>query len=163
MALKDKQETALQLYVQNGLPCPAIAEQVGVNEGTVYRWKAKAAEEGGAFDWDVQRRAYNISPESLLAIYSRAVKGIILEIEKDPRLLLDTKYADAIAKHIKVLERLDTRIQYKGAVLDLINTANRWLAANQPDLKAGMDPYWDDIYQELVKYVTGERLLNAAN
>jgi transposase len=154
MALNDKREEAERLYVRQSLSCPAIAAELGVNEGTVYRWKADAAEKGEAADWDVQRRIYHMSPKELTAIYAESVKAWLVKIKAQPELLADSKIADAIAKHISVMQKIDTRSQYLGVAIDLIKVTNSWLAENQPELKAKLDPYWDAIYQELVNYST---------
>ncbi|MDR0759382.1 MAG: DUF1804 family protein [Treponema sp.] len=158
MALTDKREEAERLYVKDGMTCPAIAARLGVNEGTVYRWKAEAETKGEAMDWDAQRRVYNLSPLEMFAIYAETVKTWIVELQRNPGLLANGKIADAIAKHVSVLQKLDTRSQYLGVALDLIKTASRWLAENQPEIKAKIDPYWEHIYQELVKYSTGKGL-----
>jgi hypothetical protein len=159
MAKDEKRLEAEKLYVKNGLSCSAIAESLGVNEGTVYRWKAEAASKGEAADWDSQRRVYNMSPREMFAIYAETVKSWIAQIHKTPELLSDGKIADAIAKHVSVLQKLDTRSQYLGVALDLIKTANQWLAENQPEIKEKIDPHWESIYQELVKYSGGKGLL----
>ena len=158
MALNDKREEAEKLYVKNGMTCPQIAKQLGVNEGTVYRWKSEAVEKGEAADWDAQRRVYNMSPREMFAIYAETVKSWIVNLQKDPNLLSDGKIADAIAKHVSVLQKLDTRSQYLGVALDLIKIINQWLAENHPDIKEKIDPFWESIYQELVKYSTGKGL-----
>jgi transposase len=154
MALNDKREEAERLYVRQSLSCPAIAAELGVNEGTVYRWKTEAAEKGEASDWDVQRRIYHMSPKELTAIYAESVKAWLVKIKAQPELLADSKIADAIAKHISVMQKIDTRSQYLGVAIDLIKVTNIWLAGNQPELKTKLDPYWDAIYQELVNYST---------
>jgi transposase-like protein len=154
MALPDKREDAERLYVRQSLSCPAIAAELGVNEGTVYRWKAEAAEKGEALDWDVRRRIYNMSPRELTAIYAETLKSWLIKIKANPELLSDPKIADAISKHISVMQKIDTRSQYLGVITDLIKVTNSWLAENQPELKAKLDPYWDAIYQELVAYST---------
>ena len=159
MAKDEKRLEAEKLYVKKGLSCAAIAESLRVNEGTVYRWKAEAASKGEASDWDSQRRVYNMSPREMFAIYAETVKTWIMQIQKSPELLSDGKIADAIVKHASVLKRLDVRGQYKGVALDLIKVASRWLSENQPELKEKLSPYWDAIYQELVKYYTDEEIL----
>jgi hypothetical protein len=154
MALNDKREEAERLYVRQSLSCPAIAAELEVNEGTVYRWKSESAEKGEATDWDVQRRIYHMSPKELTAIYAESVKAWLVKIKAQPELLADSKIADAIAKHISVMQKIDTRGQYLGVAIDLIKVTNSWLAENQPELKAKLDPFWDAIYQELVAYST---------
>jgi hypothetical protein len=163
MALSEKREEAEKLYVKDGLTCPAIAEKLGVNEGTVYRWKSEAVEKGEVA-WDVQRRVYNLSPMEMFSIYAETVKTWMVSIAKDPNLLSDPKMADTIAKHVSVMQKLDPRSQYRGVALDLIEIANRWLTENQPEIKAKIDPYWDAIFHEIVKYSKEEGILiNAAN
>jgi hypothetical protein len=52
------------------------------------------------------------------------------------------------------MQKIDVRSQYLGVAIDLIKVANSYLAENQPELKAKMEPYWDGIYNELVNYST---------
>jgi transposase len=158
MALPDKRGEAEKLYVNKSLSCPQIAAELGVNEGTVYRWKAEAGEKGETSDWDAQRRVYNMSPREMFAIYAETVKVWIVKIQQNPDLLSDGKIADAIAKHVSVLQKLDTRGQYKGVALDLIKVMNAWLSENQPELKKKIEPHWDAIFNELITYTTGKGL-----
>jgi transposase len=154
-----RREEAEKLYGRQSLSCTAIAEKLGVSEGTVYRWKGEAAVKGEATDWDARRRVYNMSPREMFAMYSETVKAWIAQIQKDPEKLSDGKIADVIAKHVSVLQKLDKRRRYLGVALDLIETANGWLAKNTPEIKAAVDPYWESIYQEFVKYSTGKGVL----
>ena len=159
MALTDKREEAERLYVRQGMPCPAIAEQLEVNAGTVYRWKEDAAAKGEALDWDTQRRIYTMSPKELLAIYAESVKAWILELKKNPKLLADPKVADAICKHISAMQKIDPRSQYLGVAIDLIKTANAWLAEHEPELKTRMEPFWERIFEALNKELTAKDIL----
>jgi hypothetical protein len=152
MAKEDKKSEAEKLYVTGGLSCPQIAERLGVNEGTVYRWKAEAEAAGEGSSWESARRVHNLSPREMFSIYAEAVKSWVVDLKKNPDLLADGKIADAIAKHVSVLQKLDTRGQYLGASLDLIEIANKWLAEHQPELKEKMAPHWEGIYQALKEY-----------
>lgn len=154
MALNEKREEAERLYVRQLMACPAIAEQLGVDAGTVYRWKSEAAKKGEALDWDAQRRTYNMSPKEFFAIYAESVKAWILEIKAKPELLSDSKIADAIVKHFSVLQKIDVRGQYLGVALDLVKVINIWLAEHEPELKGEMEPHWDSIYEALKQYST---------
>jgi len=156
MALTDKREEAERLFVRQGMSCPAIAEQLEVNAGTVYRWKEDAAAKGEALDWDVQRRIYNMSPRELTAIYAESVKAWMIKIKANPELLSDSKIADAISKHISVMQKIDTRGQYLGVAIDLIKVINVWLTENEPELKTLMEPHWDQIYEALKAYTTSK-------
>jgi transposase len=158
MAQNEKRAEAGTLYVEKSMSISEIALNLGVNEGTVYRWKADAAGKGEGADWDLQRRTYNLSPKAMFAIYAEAVKKWIVELQQKPALLSDGKIADAIAKHVSVLQKLDTRSQYMGVALDLIKVANQWLSENQPELKTQIDPYWESIYQALKDYSTNHGL-----
>jgi transposase-like protein len=158
MVKEEKREEAERRYVRQGQSCPQIAAELGVSDGTVYRWKAEAATQGETADWDAQRRAFNMSPRELVAIYSESLKAWIVKIKQNPEALADSKIADAIVKHISALQKLDNRSQYMGVALDLIQIANRWLGENQSELKAKMEPYWESIYQELAKYSTSKGL-----
>jgi hypothetical protein len=158
MAKDDKREQAENLYVRQSMTCPQIAVELGVNDGTIYRWKAAAATQGEVTDWDAQRRVFNMSPRELVSMYSESLKAWIVKIKLNPEMLSDPKIADSIVKHISALQKLDNRSQYLGVALDLIKIANQWLAENQSELKEKMEPYWESIYQELVKYSTGKGL-----
>ena len=151
MAKTDKKDEAEKLYVRKSRSCPAIAVDLGVNEGTVYRWKAEAAEKGETADWDAARRVYNMSPREISAIYAEGLKTWVVQLKQNPDLYADGKIADAIVKHISVLQKIDSRSQYLGAVLELIEIANRWLAKNQPELKEKMSPFWESIYHEIAE------------
>ncbi|MBN2536393.1 MAG: DUF1804 family protein [Spirochaetales bacterium] len=154
MSKPEKRVEAERMYVREGKTCTAIAKELKINEGTVYRWKAEAAEKDENLDWDVQRRIYNMSPKEMVAMYAESVKAWLLQIKMNPALLSDPKIADAIAKHVSVMQKIDVRTQYLGVAIDLIKIANQYLAENAPELKEKMEPYWDGIYQELVTYST---------
>jgi transposase-like protein len=156
MALTEKRAEAESLYVRKSLTVPAIAEALGVDAGTVYRWKAEAVEKGA--DWDARRRVYLLSPKELIAIYSSAVKDWIIQIKETPGMLSEGKIAYAMNMHVSTMQKLDARSQYLGAVTDLIKVTNNWLAENQPELKAKLEPYWDSIFHALEKYSTSKEL-----
>ena len=158
MALTEKRAEAERLYVRKSMSCPSIADLLGVDVGTVYRWRVQAADEGGVSDWDTQRGIYNLSPRELAAVYSEMVKTWLITLKANPDLMADGKIADAMAKHISALRKMDTRGQYMGAITDLIEVTNTWLAEHQPELKARLDPYWDSIFEELKEYSTNKGL-----
>ena len=154
--MNDKREEAERLYVTQFMSCPAIAEQLGVDKGTVYRWKTEAAEKGETLDWESKRRIYNMSPLEIIGIYAESLKAWILKIKENPELLSDSKIADAIAKHVSVLQKLDARGQYLGVAIDLVEVINNWLGEHQPELKEKMKPFWDEIYTALKEYSTNK-------
>ena len=158
MAKPEERAEAERLYVQESKTCEQIAGELGVAVSTVYDWRKAAAESGEGFNWDVQRRVYNLSPREMIGMYAESVKKWLLEIRQDPQALSDPKIADAISKHISVMQRLDNRKAYMGAALDLIKVANRYLSENAPELKKKMDDHWDGIYQYLADYTSSKGL-----
>jgi len=158
MALTDKREEAESLYVRKGISCGAIAEQLGIDKGTVYRWKSEASKKGEAQDWDCRRRVYALSPMEFKAIYAESVKDWIIKLKENPELLSNPKIADAIVKHVSVMQKLDTRGQYLAIALELIKVINIWLTEYLPDVKAKLDPHWDEIYASLKKYMTTKEI-----
>ena len=156
MTMPDKRDEAARLYVRRSMAPASVAKEIGVSESTVYRWRAESAERGEAFDWDAQRRIYNLSPRELVGLYVETVKAWLVRVKADPEVLADSKLADAMSKHISSIQKIDSRSQYLGVAIDLIRVANSWLGENQPKLKEKLDPYWDAIYQELANYATGK-------
>jgi hypothetical protein len=156
MTSAEKRTEAELLYIRQSMSCPKIAEKLKVDKGTVYRWKADAETKGESFDWEVQRRIYNLSPLELTAIYADALKTYLTRMKTDPGLISDPKVADAISKHVNSMERIGDRRKYLGVANDLIRIINMWLTENQPELKEKLDPYWESIHEELVSYYEKE-------
>lgn len=159
MAKDERRADAERLYVKEGKSCAQIAAELGVSEGTIYRWKSEAQAAGEASDWDTARRVYNMSPRELVAMYAEALKQWVVKIKQEPDLLYDWEIADAIAKHVSVLQKLDNRSQYMGVALDLIKIADRWLYENQRELKTKMEPYWEAIYTRAFRVQHEKRLI----
>ena len=146
------------MYIDKALTCPAIAEALEVDAGTVYRWKAEAAEQGEAQDWDYQRLVQELSFDELKSVFRGAIRAGFSKIKEAPETLFDPKFADALTKIVKSAEKIDPRTSYFSAIKDLVKVASRWLARHEPELKARLDPYWDSIFEELVNYSTKKGL-----
>jgi hypothetical protein len=158
MALTEKREEAERLYVKKFMSCPAIAAALGINEGTIYRWKAKAAEKGEKENWDAKRRNLRVSARELIELYIDIVKDSFFELKNNPAAIWDSKMADAFTKHVANIRKLDIRGQYMEVALELVKITNRWLAENQPGLRENMAPYWAGIIQAVAEYATGKDL-----
>jgi DNA-binding CsgD family transcriptional regulator len=158
MALVQKREEAERLYVKKFMSCQAIAAALKINEGTVYRWKAKAAGQGEKEDWDAKRRNLRVSGQELIELYIDIVKDSFIELKNNPGAIWDSKKADAFTKHVNNIRKLDIRGQYMEVALELIKIINRWLAANQPELREKMVPCWDGIIQAVAEYATRKDL-----
>jgi phage pi2 protein 07 len=158
MALAEKKIEAERLYVKKFLSCPAIAAELGIDSGTVYRWKAKAAEKGEKESWDAKRRNLHVSAQEFIELYIDIVKDSFLELKDDRSAIWDSKKADAFTKHVNNIKKLDIRGQYMTVALDLVKITNRWLAENQPELRERMVPYWDSIIQAIADHATRKDL-----
>lgn len=158
MSMADKKDQAEKLYVKKLLTISAIAAELDVDQGTVYRWKSESSKKDGSLDWDAKRRAYNVSPDELKAFFSESLKEMILKVKENPDLLLDSKQMDALIKALKVLQAIDVRGQYISVVLDLVKVINIYLAEHEPEIKSKMEPHWDRIYEALVKYSTDKKV-----
>jgi uncharacterized protein YjcR len=91
MALTEKRVEAKNLYIHQAMTCPAIAQALAVDVGTVYRWKTEAAEKGEVFDWDYQRQIYAVSTDELAAKYRKALAILSVTVDNNPEILLDPK------------------------------------------------------------------------
>jgi hypothetical protein len=158
MALTEKREEAERLYVRKFMSCAAAAAELGINEGTVYRWKAKAAAEGENEDWDVKREKLHLSPQEFIEIYVDVVKDAVLQLKANPPSVWNPGIADSMTKHFANIRRLDIRGQYMSVAVDLVRIINRWLADNQPELQERMVPCWDGIKQAIADYATRKDL-----
>jgi transposase len=81
--LTEKRTEAKQLYISQSMSISQIAELLKIDAGTIYRWKAEAAEKGEAQDWDFQRQI------TALSFYE--LKTTLKEIRKNfltPSLLM---------------------------------------------------------------------------
>jgi hypothetical protein len=156
MALNDKRIEAERLYTCRSMTCPGIARELGVNEGTVYRWRKAAAKKGENDDWDIKRRS--LSPVELVITFTRALMAGIATINKNPDLIFDSKKADALTKNLNVLQKIDIRGQYLHVMIDLVNVTNLFLAKNDPDLKRKMERHWDGIHEEMIKYAENQQV-----
>jgi hypothetical protein len=154
VATTEKRAEAKRLYVFQSMTCSAIATELGVSDGTVYRWRAEAAEKGEATDWEYQRQLHHISGDEVAAKYRKAIAIGVDRIDKDPALLFDSKTADAFTKSLKAMDKIARCDQYLSIILEFIEISNRWLAEHQPELRTKLAPYWDSIIEKLKDYVT---------
>ena len=153
MAMPDKREEAELLYARESMSPQAIAAKLGVDQGTVYRWKTEAAAKGEAFNWDSQRRVYKTSHKEVSAILADIIKAEVIKIKQSPKKILCTKSADALVKYVSVVEKLDDKGRYLEVVTELIQATSDWLAGHAPEIKEKMEPHWDGIYEALKEYL----------
>ena len=56
--------------------------------------------------------------------------------------------ADALAKHIANLQKLNPKHLYMGALLDLIDIIDKYLAVHAPELRQQLNQYWPAIREQ---------------
>ena len=138
------------MYVKRQMTCAAIAAELQVSSSTIYKWKNADSAEG--IDWDRHQRVYNLSPSEMTAMYAESVKHWLVEINESPDKLADPKIADAISKHVATMQKIDSRSQYRGVMLDLIRVMNSYLAEVAPNLQDAMIDHWDAIKTRMLEY-----------
>jgi hypothetical protein len=149
MAFQDKRAEAERLYTCRSMTCHSIARELGVNEGTVYRWRKEAAKNEND-DWDIKRQS--LSPVELIITFTQALMFGIAKLKTNPDLIFDAGKADALTKNLVALQKIDIRGQYLHVVIDLVRVINAFLSERDPNLKRNLEPYWDGIHEEMVKY-----------
>lgn len=148
-------EQARDLYIK-GASVNSIATDLGVSLQTVYGWRKKDANTDK--DWEKARRRYRLSPSELSSIYIESVKEMILEISDDPMKLADPKYADAIAKNVSSIKKIDPMYNYMGAALDLMKVIDQYLKRTDPQLAKKMKDHWPGIKEEMERFATRDGL-----
>jgi len=147
MGLNDSRAEAEKLYVRQSLFCNAIAKRLGVNDGTVYRWKQAAAGCGDNSNREIQRRVYNMSTKELIAICSETVKAWIVRLKMNPDLRGHQNHGAAKNRQARTISWRCNRF----------NQSDERMA--RPELKAQLADCWDWIYQAMVAYSTDKGVL----
>ena len=156
MAHKDEtRRQAERLYVEEALSVAEIAAELDVPAQTIYRWLSEVRGKDGC-DWDEQRRQFALSPQAMVDIYAKGFKRWILRIQQDIDQMANPKVADAIAKHISTLKKLDPRFNYLGAILDVIQITDDYLKRHDPDLRSRMERHWPAIQARIREIATRE-------
>lgn len=156
MAHKDEtKQKAERLYVEDSLSVAEIASNLDIPAQTIYRWIAAVKGREG-FDWDEQRRQFALSPQAMVDIYAKGFKRWVLKIQQNIDEMANPKIADAIAKHISTLKKLDPRFNYLGAILDVIKITDDYLREHDPPLREQMEKHWPAIQARIRDIVTRE-------
>jgi transposase len=77
MALTEKRTEAKQLYISQSMSISQIAELLKIDAGTIYRWKAEAAEKSEVQDWDFQRQIAALSFYELETTFKEIRKNFL--------------------------------------------------------------------------------------
>lgn len=156
--LVDNHKEARCFYIEEGLSVSDIATKLNVTVQTVYKYKSSDLENGE--DWDHQRKVWSMSPSEIANIYAYSLKRLLVQVDTDPKMLLNPAVADAITKNIKNLQRIDPRHQYIGAIIDLIKVADQYLGEKDVKLQDTMRRHWDPIKDRMVEALNKERLFS---
>ncbi|MBN2546555.1 MAG: DUF1804 family protein [Spirochaetes bacterium] len=151
MAKDEKREEAKRLFIRESKDIKEIAHILSVNEVTIYRWKKEDEEENK--NWDEQKNLWNLSPSELEKIYLESVKELVLKVKEDPDLMLDSKIADAMSKHISNLKKMNPRQLYLGISIDLITVIDNYLKKTDKKLWNEFFNHLDGIKEEFRYYI----------
>lgn len=116
-----KKVMAERMFVEDGMTCKAISEQLDVSEQTLSKWR-KGKE--GEKSWDDKRAEMLASPHKIKEIL---LKELIL-VASGGKSLVD---ADALAKINKVIETLSDKISVQ-IVFSVFKEFDNWMAEQDP-------------------------------
>jgi prophage antirepressor-like protein len=97
-------EKAINLYLQ-GYSVTQIADELGVDESSIYRWK-KQDSANVVTDWDSILRIIDIPMPVVVKVYALAIKKCLYDFQNDTDKIRDARIADALTKHIAILKQL---------------------------------------------------------
>ena len=145
---------ARELYIKDRLGPAEIAAALGVSASSVYGWRR--ADARTAQDWDKARAAWHLSPREMIGGYAQQVREFMLDLTENPEKMASSKTADALAKHIANLQKLNPKHLYMGALLDLINETDKYLAEHDNALRERINQHWPGIRRELTQLLEQE-------
>jgi uncharacterized protein YjcR len=116
-----KREIAEDMYIRLGMTGREIAENLGVTEQTVSRWKKGR---DGEKDWDARKNEAQLTPlkikELLLEEAHKIAKGEESNIK-----------ADQLSKIMAAIDQLDKKINVR-TVMDVFREFDNWMAEQEP-------------------------------
>lgn len=116
-----KRGIAEDMYIRLGLTGREIAENLGVTEQTVSRWK-KGRE--GEKSWDDRRTESCLTPLKIKEL-------LLKEAEKLARGEESTVKADQLSKIMSAIDQLDKKINVR-TVMDVFREFDNWMAEQEP-------------------------------
>lgn len=116
-----KREIAEDMYIRLGMTGREIAENLGVTEQTVSRWKKGR---DGEKNWDARKNEAQLTPlkikELLLEEAHKIAKGEESSIK-----------ADQLSKIMAAIDQLDKKINVR-TVMDVFREFDNWMAEQEP-------------------------------
>lgn len=125
-----KRGIAEDMYIRLGLTGREIAENLGVTEQTVSRWK-KGRE--GERSWDDRRTESSLTPLKIK-------ETLLKEAEKLARGEESGVKADQLSKIMAAIDRLDKKINVR-TVMDVFREFDNWMAEQDPAVAVGFTRY----------------------
>ncbi len=86
-------------------------------------------------------------------IFVKRIQKIILDVENDSVNFLDPGVADAFAKNISVIQKLNPNRKMYGLILTFIKKTDDYLSKTDPKLREKMMEHWDGIRETLQAYL----------
>lgn len=116
-----KREIAEDMYIRLGLTGREIAENLGVTEQTVSRWK-KGRE--GEPSWDERKNETQLTPLKIKEL----LMGEAYKVAKGETSTINS---DQISKLMAAIDRLDKKINVR-TVMDVFREFDNWMAEQEP-------------------------------
>lgn len=118
-----KREIAEDMYIRLGLTGREIAENLGVTEQTVSRWK-KGRE--GEKSWDDRKTESQLTPLKIKEL-------LLKEAEKLAKGEESNVKADQLSKIMSAIDQLDKKINVR-TVMDVFREFDNWMAEQEPTM-----------------------------
>lgn len=154
MGKDEKKEEAKKLYIRENKDISEIAKALDVAETTIYRWKKEDSDSGKG--WDEKRDLWNLSPAELEKVYLESVKELVIKVKENTDLMLDSKVADAMSKHISNLKKMNPRQLYFGVMIDLLSVMDSYLKKHDEKLREKMIKHYEGIKENFKDYIENE-------
>jgi transposase-like protein len=156
LAKDEEKEKAKKLYIRENKEVQQISQLLNISEGTIYRWKKEDKEDNK--DWDDRRNIWNFSPVELEKVYLESVKELVLKCKDNPDLMLDSKVADAMSKHISNLKKMNPAKLSLGVGLEVLKIIDEYFQKqNEKKLRAEFARHFEGLRNELIRYYENQQ------
>jgi len=121
--LYDDAET---LFVEQGLTCNAICEQLNITEATLSKWR-------GQMNWDKRRENFLSSPGKIRQLLQQELKTVV----EGNKTKVDT---DALSKIAKTLQYFDGRVSLP-VIVSVFKEFDEWVVGVDPETAVKFTEY----------------------